>query len=305
MLAKFPDFKKITLGDKPQIQEITNHFEPYSDFNFASLWSYNTVNEIECCLIYDNLAVKFSDYITRASHCSFLGNKNVEETINILLKYSRQTNLERELKLIPEVNIDHIPDITSKFLVEEDIDNFDYIYFLSDMADLPGQKFAKKRNKINLFKKSYPEILVKNLNLEDSKIQKEIVAVFFDWEKAKGKIKTETENELIAINRLIQSANYFDLQTLGIYYQEKLIGFSIVEFLQNEYTNVHFVKADPNFKGIFEFIYQTTATSLQKRGEQYKYISREQDLGIAGLREAKKQWYPIKYLKKYKISPLI
>ena len=54
-------------------------------------------------------------------------------------------------------------------------------------------------------------------------------------------------------------------------------------------ADVHFEKFDPEIKGIGQVINWETAKILAR---QYKYINREQDLGIAGLRQAKKSYDP-------------
>jgi len=58
---------------------------------------------------------------------------------------------------------------------------------------------------------------------------------------------------------------------------------------------MHFVKADTNYKGIYQLIYKETGKSTFWKGS--KYLNREQDLGIDSLRIAKESWNPISYLK--------
>ncbi|MCP3898465.1 MAG: DUF2156 domain-containing protein, partial [Desulfobacteraceae bacterium] len=53
--------------------------------------------------------------------------------------------------------------------------------------------------------------------------------------------------------------------------------------------DVHFEKADVNFKGTAQVINQETAKYLQKK---CRYLNKEQDLGIKGLRQAKMSYYP-------------
>ena len=63
---------------------------------------------------------------------------------------------------------------------------------------------------------------------------------------------------------------------------------------------IHFEKAAPDYKGLYQFINQSFASVLP---ESYNIINREQDLGIAGLRKAKLSYQPTGFVKKYRAFP--
>ena len=54
-------------------------------------------------------------------------------------------------------------------------------------------------------------------------------------------------------------------------------------------VTIHFEKFDPNLKGCAQIINWETAKYLHK---SYIYINREQDMGIEGLRQAKRSYEP-------------
>jgi len=54
-------------------------------------------------------------------------------------------------------------------------------------------------------------------------------------------------------------------------------------------ADIHFEKFDPEVKGIGQVINWETAKAL---AGTYKYVNREQDLGIEGLRQAKRSYSP-------------
>lgn len=41
MIPKFPEFKKLELSNKEEIENFTSKFPPYSDFNFVSMWCWD------------------------------------------------------------------------------------------------------------------------------------------------------------------------------------------------------------------------------------------------------------------------
>lgn len=301
-IPHFPNLKKLELEDKKYIQAITSKFPPYSDYNFVSLWSYNVKDDIMLSQLHQNLIAKFRDYISNERFYSFLGCNKAKETIDALLNHSKRENIVPKLKLIPEDNILNNSKLFNFFQITEDRDHFDYIFSAEKLSTLQGSKFGKKRNKLNIFVKKNPSAHIDLISLTDPKIHKLIINLFLVWGKNKGKPNEDMKRELFSIKRLLKYAKFLNVLCLGVYIKNKqLIGFSIMEICHQQYSIIHFVKADPSYTGIFEFIYKSAAQELYKR--KCKYINREQDLGIPGLRKAKESWRPVKYLKKYTISP--
>jgi len=62
---------------------------------------------------------------------------------------------------------------------------------------------------------------------------------------------------------------------------------------------IHFEKAVGNYKGIYQFINRSFAEML---ADCIEVVNREQDLGNAGLRQAKMSYRPSGFIKKYRIS---
>lgn len=301
-IPRFPQFKKLVLEDKESIYTLTSKFPPSSDYNFVSLWSYNVKNDIIVSRLHQNLILRFRDYILDEQFYSFLGNNKTKETIEALLKHTKKENILPKLKLIPEDNILNNPKLFDFFQITEDRDNFDYIFLTDEISKLEGYKFSNKRNKVNNFLRKNPSISVRLVDLKNPKIHKVIIDLFLTWGKNKKKHSNHASNELLALKRLLKSAEFLNVLSLGVYNtNNKLMGFSIIEAVHQDHSMIHFVKADLSYTGLFEYIYKSTASELYKR--RCKYVNRQQDLGIPGLRQAKSSWRPIKFLKKYIISP--
>lgn len=295
MIPVFPGFKKLELKDKEEIIKYTSAFDPYSDYNFVSLWSYNTKDNIEVSKLNKNLVVKFLDYTSEDQFYSFLGNNETRKTIEILLEHTRSKNLKQQLKLIPEIDLVD-KKVNKSFSIKEDKDNFDYILSVEELYEYKGKKYQNKRKLSNRFRRLYPNAQVKELNLSDKSTHKNIRKLFKHWSQK----KQDSEHELVAIQRTLKHANKLNLLGIGIFDNKKLIAFVISDIENKEYAETHFVKADTLYVGIYQFLRKEFARNLKKR--EYKFINIEQDLGILGLRTAKEQWHPVKYLKKYIVT---
>lgn len=299
VIPQFPTFKKLELSDKKEVQGIISQYPPYSDYNFVSLWSYNTQDKIEISLLNGNLVVLFTDYMTNEPFYSFIGNKRIKETIATLLEHAQITGISQVLKLIPEHNLHNKTDLKFHYHIVEDTDNHDYILSVQELKHLKGDKFRAKRNFVNRFTNKYPHIFVRELDLQDKSTIDQISALLKTWQKNKKATDKDIAIEFTAIKRLLEAANQLDIIAGGLFDNEKLIGFSINELTHEKHGVIHFEKADIHYVGIFQYLKQVTAHYLDNVG--YKYINYEQDLGIEGLRKAKQSYHPISHLKKYSI----
>jgi hypothetical protein len=92
--------------------------------------------------------------------------------------------------------------------------------------------------------------------------------------------------------------HYSDLNVFGgaVLIVGQVEAFSICEKLNCETAVIHFEKANPNITGLYQVINQWFCSEAL---QYYKYVNREQDLGILGLRRAKKSYHPTFFIKKH------
>ncbi len=295
----FPVFRLISVYDQEEIQKFQKKFNPYSDFNFVSMWSYNTEKDLKISQLNGNLIFLMRDYIDESVALTFIGKSQPIHTINLLLEYSISNLSKSELKLVPSINLSqNKKEIKANFHLKTDRGNFDYILSLNKLAQLQGHEFANKRNKVVHFKKDYPYAVCKTIDLLNPDIQKELLHVFKRWSESKQ--RQDVKHEFKAIKTLLHDVKHFDLICFGVFIDQKLEAFSINQILPRKFAITHFTKADPTKIGVFEFLYHEMAKELKSRGALY--LNREQDLDLEGLRSGKLSWRPIKFLKKYTVS---
>ncbi len=300
VIPSFPSFKILELQDSDVINALNSEFLPYSDFNFTSLWSYNTENDIQISQLNKNIVILLRDYITNKQAYTFLGKNDTLSTIRTLLASANDKGIDPILKYIPEENVLASSEASSIFRIEEDRDNFDYIYSSEQLSDLKGNALHPQRRRVHQFLRENSNIGFMPINLQDKNIKALIIDMFILWEKLKGYTRDQTIHELTALQRLLVHSKSFNNCAYGVYDKEKLIGFSISELLNNNYAIMHFTKCNQTYKGVYQYMFKMNAREFLYK--DCKYINMEQDLGIPGLRTAKEQWNPISYLKKYTIS---
>lgn len=294
MIALYPRFSRLGLSHKEEIQTITSKFEPYSDFNFTSLFCWNTDESTEVSILNENLVIKLPDYVTRKPVYSILGDHKIDDSLEQLL------SLTNELKMVPEVVVNNIA-AAHTYSIEPDRDHFDYVYPLDKQADLPGGHYKVKRNKISKFMRHYgSDLTLKKVSLSDNNKKHEIVATFDHWTKERQRNDDEAKHEREALERLLENAGRLDLICLQVFIDGTSVGFSINEVVQQDYAICHFQKSNLAFEHTDVFLSNIIAKELKHFG--CRYVNWEQDLGIEGLRELKMSYSPEFFLKKYTVS---
>ena len=300
MIKDFPEFGQLELTDKDEILKLTKEFLQYSDFSFSNMWSWDiALSKREFSRLNGNLIIRMFNYKTNKPFFSVCGSNMANETIAALLGSIQKEFSVPPLKLIPEEFAQKIT--LSSVTVTEDRDNFDYIYLVDEMKTFEGGKFKQKRNEVNALLTAHPEIEVRELDLRNPSIKKEISCLFHRWAKIKIAKGDEFESsEITAFNNLLILAENQNLILVGLYINNEIIAFIISEIRNSEYAVGHFAKADSSIKGVNAYLLQSLARVLSARG--IKYFNYEQDLGLENLRDAKMRFRPASFLKKYTLS---
>jgi len=174
--------------------------------------------------------------------------------------------------------------------VEEDRDNFDYLYRRTDLAELSGKEYHKKRNLVNAFLNSYSyeQKPLSKANVADA------VAVLDEWRAAKG-----YEGDYAAAREALELYDLLGMRGCVYYVDGAPAGWCLGEPLSKaRMFAVHFEKACDRYKGIYQFINQAFAQALPA---YIRSVNREQDLGNEGLRQAKMTYRPSGFVKKYRV----
>ncbi len=299
MIPQFPQFKKIELSDRVDVEAYTSLFEPYSDFEFTCLWAWDIKEERMISLLNGNLVIKFTNYNTHEPFLSFLGTHDCEKTTRTLIEYCKENNLPTTLKFMPDVSIDGLD--KNEFVIEESSGDFDYIFSTKKLALLKGGEFERRRENANRFWREHPSAKLVPIDVGDKEFQKQIFETISMWEHNKDIMKKdyEIDDELSATKRLFKSDCVDSLISVGVYLDDKMLGYAIGERLMNGYMMCHFLRSIVSYKGVNEALMQGYAKHLDSL--QILYINFESDLEHETIRRFKMSWKPIKFLKRYNV----
>ncbi|MBE6787027.1 MAG: DUF2156 domain-containing protein [Ruminococcaceae bacterium] len=171
-------------------------------------------------------------------------------------------------------------------------DAFDYIYLQEDLANLSGKKYHSKRNHISAFSKQY-DWKFKEITAQD--IPKVLECANEWYASNKERFDKYMECEKQGIELMLSNMELLDIKGGAIYIDEKIVAFTLGSPINCETFDIHIEKALPEYATAYTVINREFAKILT----DYKYINREDDLGLEGLRKAKLSYKPYILLKKY------
>jgi len=286
----FPEFTEISLGHNGQLtQALRNTPDGISEFTFSNLYLFRKR--------YAYKLTKYYNTLTKTEEFIFCGEREAKKFF--LTPFScPQPEIIRELfkafdywKNIGKSIIIQNREILEKEGIEikEDRDNFDYLYYRTDLAALIGKKFHKKRNLVNAFLLAYPKHSSAPLN---AATLKDAALVLKEWED-----NSDDSGDYIAAAESLELFGEFQFEGRVVYVDGQPAAFCSGESVAGGRSfALHFEKAIGEYKGIYQFINQDFAQNLS---DTYTYINREQDLGDEGLRQSKMTYRPCDFVKKH------
>ncbi|MCL2705865.1 MAG: phosphatidylglycerol lysyltransferase domain-containing protein, partial [Spirochaetaceae bacterium] len=225
-----------------------------------------------------------------------IGDKLSAEELFQLNNYFKRIHNKIEIFAVAEDYIISDPNLNEYFIIKNDENWSNYIYTTDSLVKLSGKKLAKKKNLISQFMRLYTDFTVKPIKAND---YVEIMEFCYYWKKTHGVVTEYLDIEFEAIKTILTHWEIFPCNGLKLYANDKICAFSIYSPQTDEMATVHFEKYAPDIKGAGQVINHETAKILIK---DFKYINREEDMGSAGIRQAKRSYQPLKMLPYYRLK---
>ena len=179
-----------------------------------------------------------------------------------------------------------------KYIFEENRDAFDYIYLREDLANLSGKKYHSKRNHISAFSKKQDWVFrpITAENTGDVKLCAE------KWYKENADREDKyLRCEMCGVETILDNMELLGVRGGAVYVGENVVAFTLGSKISGEIFDIHIEKALNDYAEAYTVINREFARTLT----EYKYINREDDMGLEGLRKAKLSYKPAILLKKY------
>ncbi len=264
-----------------------------SDYSFANLWSWSEVYGLQWAWTEDLVWIRQQEPETLlwAPVGNWAGQDWKAVRAALPAECRHFTRVPQELCDIWEEAFG------SRMEAEPEPDQFDYLYDARELRDLPGNRFHKKKNLVNQFKRKNSYAYVE-MNAEMADRAMALQDDWCNWRLCDSSSQLSAENQ--AIMKTLQNWGALEKLMGGcIFVEDLIVAYTIGEMLTADTLLIHFEKGCPEYKGAYQAINQLF---LQQQPEQQvRQVNREQDAGDEGLRKAKLSYNPTGFLKKYRI----
>lgn len=289
------DLKNITVDDKALFDRYFA-IKQYGicDLNFTNLFMWRETYSVRYAVVDDFLCIfpqfqKDSPFVLMPVGCGDLG-----AVVHKLAAHFKAQGNPFVIKGVTEGMKNELMErVPGKFIFEEDRNIFDYVYLSADLIELKGKKFHAKRNHINKFKSMY-DYTYEPLTAERVD---ECAAAALKW-----CVKRNCEEdqglgwEKIAILNALHNFDKLKFKGGILRVDGKIAAFTFGERLTDNMAVVHVEKGDPDIRGSYAVINQMFC---EREWRHMKYVNREEDMGLPGLRKAKLSYRPVTLVEKY------
>lgn len=187
----------------------------------------------------------------------------------------------------------------------------EYLYDPKSLITLRGKKYHSKRNFINRFPKEYVW-----RPYDGSKEDKEEIYNMFckwchwrtggdvkpcedeNWKKSPKMVEAGYDLESDVLEMMLEDCDTFSCMVDILEVDGEIAGFVGGEILPNNIGAIYFQKGDIQYRGIYPLI-DNLFCKTHFDIPNLRYINKQEDMGIEGLRKSKESYNPVKLADRY------
>jgi len=261
-----------------------------SDYSFINLWAW--ADEYGLTWAWENDLVWIQQTVPEPVHWAPIGDWHGADWARL---FSTHFSEGIVVMRVPEKLTDMWRERVGRVDLEPLRGHWDYLYAGSDLIDLKGNRYHKKKNLLKQFLAGCswqytplgPEITEKALALQTD---------WCTWRDCEAVDMLAAENRVI--EKVLRNWEYLKGITGGaLVVDEAIIAYTVAEMLGPHTLVIHFEKGNPDYKGVYQAINQKF---LEHFGNPDILVNREQDLDDEGLRKAKLSYHPVDFLRKFR-----
>ena len=290
------DFQRMPFSQKEAYEQILFSCPPRGcEYSFTNLylWGRQETAFLHGCVAF------FSHFYGRSVYPYPIGSGDKRAVLEAILEDSRERGIPCRLSGLTDQDREELellfPDL---FLLTSSRNGFDYVYAIDDLADLKGRKFQKKRNHTNRFRTEHPNYEVIPLTSCNMPIAQHMINSWYTT-----RMKEDPEGDYMLENIALARAcrNYAALGMDGILLIDggEVLAVTMGSPMAADTFDIHFEKAREDVDGAYTVVNQEFARYLRLIYPHIRYLDREDDMGLEGLRKAKLSYNPHHMVEKH------
>ena len=269
-----------------------------SDYSFPILWGWGGDYGYQVAIENGEELIWIRQTVPEAYNLAPVGNWERDDWARLIReRYGEKC----EFWLVPE----RLLEIWQKQMgsaineTESDRGNWEYIYNIHDLATLAGNRYMKKRNRVNQFRRTY-DYSYKPITCA---IIPDVQDFHDAWCEANGCASTPAlQRESHGIRRIL--GHWGEIPNLRggvIEAGGAIVAYTIGE-LAGKHLLVHFEKASYEYNSAYQVINKEFLVHMLEQEPWLVTVNREEDMNDPGLREAKMSYLPTNFIKKYRVK---
>ena len=289
-------FHRLTLDQKDTYQQILLSSEPRGcEYSFANLylWGQQRVAFLHGCVAF------FSHFDGRSVYPYPIGNGDRRRCLEEILSDAQERGIPCRIVSMTDQDVRELEEwFPDTFHFRSDRNSFDYVYAIDDLADLKGKKFQKKRNHYNRFCAAHPDHEILPLDCCNLDKARRLVAGWF-YSHLRSDPERNYLLENLAMARAFQHYDAIGFAGCILMVEGQPAAVTMATRLSDDTFDIHFEKAREDIDGAYAAVNCEFARYLRSMYPEVRFLNREDDMGIEGLRKAKLSYQPHHLLEKH------
>lgn len=289
-------FQKLELGEKSRLDMYLFHSGKQAcEYSFTNLFLWGR----QKAAVQDGFLLLLSQFDRKSVYPFPVGQGDLKNALDAIIHDASARGIPCCLAVMTAEDCNRVEQLyPGKFHFHSDRSSFDYIYAIDDLADLKGRKFQKKRNHLNRFRQEHPEAVIVPLD-ESTRVAAFLLAQQWYQSHCEADPNRDYHLEQVALHRAFAFYQQLGMEGVVLMEHGKPLAFAMGSRLDEGTFDIHFEKALDSADGAYAAVNQGFARYLREKYPEVKWLNREDDLGLEGLRKAKLSYCPDHMVEKY------
>ena len=289
------DFQPLDLSKKEEYEkQLQAAGERGCEYSFVNLYIWGRQ---KAAFLHGYLAF-FSQFNRKSVYMFPVGTGDIQPVLDAIMADARKRGIPCRFTGLNQAECDLLEKLyPGKFRYHFDRDGFDYIYGIHDLADLKGRRFQRKRNHFNRFLAANPDHSLEPITEENLPVAQKLVDDWYALRLSQDP-HADYHMERAAITKAMAHREELGLEGLILYVSGQPAAMTMGSRLSEDTFDIHFEKALDIADGAYAAINNGFARYLRDKYPQLRWLNREDDMGLEGLRKAKLSYNPDHMIEK-------
>ena len=289
------DFRPLDPEKKAEYEAILMHSgDRGCEYSFTNLYLWGR----QMAAIFEGHLVFFSQFNRKSVYLYPVGTGDRKAVLDAIIADAKERGIPCRFTGLLHDDCAELERLyPGRFRYHFDRDSFDYVYAIDDLADLAGRKFQRKRNHLNRFRAEHPEHTFAPITQENREDAEAMVSQWYAL-RLKEDPHADYHMEQAAIRKALRQQDALGMDGLLLMEGDRILAMTMGSRLSAEAFDIHFEKALDIADGAYAAINQGFAQYLREKYPELKWLNREDDMGLEGLRKAKMSYCPDHMIEK-------